>query len=258
VSCTREIHYDDYWCHLATSTDVAAMEWPRGTRVNVFAPSANGATNDFARGGVDTGANWSQVSDIPRLTGGSATNVNSATATAVDLYQHAGLAVPDDVVYLIQNVCWVHDNTSPQKLLIDVDAYDITTNDAGAARYALAWTVYANASPLPGPDFDAIEFGIRKETAGGTTLTSEQQFLEVLTGPSVTIEEDLPDPGDPTAWAVTAAFDPEVNPVFEVDTVTLSTGILGFRLGNQGVEINVPETWQLNRIDIGYREEETA
>lgn len=42
------------------------------------------------------------------------------------------------------------------------------------------------------------------------------------------------------------------------ETITFATGTLGFSLTNQGVEINVPTPWQLERFDIGPRREETA
>lgn len=266
TSCTREIHYDDYWCHLATGSDVASMEWPIGTTVNVFAPVANGATNDFARGGVDTGANWSQVSDIPLLTGGLTTTVTSATGGAIDLYQHGGLVDPSDVVYLIQSVARVLDTTTPQQLLIDGVASNIETVDGASSRYGLAWSVYTNDAPLLGTDFDDFEFGIKKLTAGGTTMTCSQNFLEVLTGPARIIEVDLPpdpDPGGLNGFNVSAKFgeepDAPIVPGFlYTEDTSMATGVLGFRLGNQGAEINVPTTWRVNRVDVGYRDEETS
>ena len=253
----REIWYDDGWFHMATSTDTATMEWPKGTKVEGYPPTANGTTNQFSRGGVDTGANWSQVSDIPLATGGAAQNVNSATATHVDMYQHANLADADDVVYHIQTLSWLFDTTSPQELIIDATSYSVTTNDA-TARYAIAHQIFSNATPMESATFNALQFGIRKLTAGGTTLTSQQQFLEVLTGPPLIIEEDLPDPGDPSAWSVTAAYSAVGDFVRESDLTIALTGPLGFRLGNQGVEINVPSPWQIERIDVGYRDEETS
>lgn len=264
--CTREIHYDDFWCHLATGpTDTGLMTWPRGTNVEVYAPTANGDASDFSRVGVDTGANWSQVSDIPRLTGGSATGVNSSTASARDLYQHAALLDPDDVVYLVQNVCWILDTTTPQQLLIGSDTHNVVANDSSLARYALAWTFYTNDAPLESDDFDVLQFGVKKLTAGGTTLTSEQQFLEVLTGPPILIEADLPDPGigHESDFAAAPAFTFEADAViiiYETDVPldAFTAGPLTFSLGNQGTEINVPVTWQLNRIDVGYREEEKS
>jgi hypothetical protein len=256
----REIWYDDFWCHMATDTDVASMEWPRGTNVEVYKPTANGATNNFTRGGVDTGANWSQVSEIPKTSGGGTEYVSSATAGHVDLYQHATLADPDDVVFHIQAVCFLFDSTTPQELRIGATTYSVTTIDSGSARYAIAHQIFSNATAMSSATFDALEFGIKKLTAGGTTLFSEQEFLEVLTGPPNIVEEDLPDGGDPTAFSVTPAIDVIGGLLYTGDTtsLTIATGTLGLRIGGQGVEINVPTPWIVQQIQIGNRDEETS
>lgn len=255
-SATREIWYDDFWNHMVTETaDVGLLEWPIGTKVECYPPTANGTTNNFTRGGVDTGANWSQVSEIPKTSGAGTQYVSSATAGQVDQYQHANLATSTDVVYHIQAVAFVLDDTTPQQLQIGATLYNAQTRDAvGVARYALAHQIYGNTGTLSKTDFDALQFGIKKTTAGGTTLFSEQEFLEVLTGPPNTIEEDL----GGSDWTVTAAFDATGGTPIDVTDLTFATGTLGFRLGGQGVEINVPEPWMIERIDIGYRGEGDA
>jgi len=253
----REIWYDDGWFHMATDSDVASMEWPRGTNVEVYKPTANGATNNFTRGGVDTGANWSQVSEIPKTSGGGTEYVSSATAGHVDLYQHAALADPDDVVFHIQAVCFLFDTTTPQQLSIGATLYSVTTIDGGSARYAVAHQIFSNATAMSSATFDALEFGIKKLTAGGTSLFSEQEFLEVLTGPPNIIEEDLGDGGGGGDFSVTTAMTVEGGPLRE-DTLTIATGTLGLRIGGQGVEINVPTPWIVQQIQIGSRDEETS
>lgn len=253
-SCTRRLFYDDFWLHMATDSDVADMEWPRGTKVEVYVPTANGATNNFTRGGVDTGANWSQVSEIPKAVGGSSQYISSATAGHIDLYQHANLSTSTDVVYHIQAVAFVLDTTTPQQLQIGATLYDVGTN-AVNGLYALAHQIYSNGATLSKDDFNALEFGIKKKT-GATTLFSEQEYLEVLTGPPNIISEDL----DPADFAVTAAYDAIgglVNPGGD-NEITLALSALGFRIGGQGVEINVPTPWNVQQIQVGWRNEETA
>ncbi len=254
----REIWYDDGWFHMATDSDVATMEWPLGTNVEVYPPTADGATTNFTRGGVNTGANWSQVSEIPKTSGGSTEYVSSATAGHIDLYQHSALADPDDVVYHIQAVCFLFDSTTPQQLQIGATTYNVTTTDSGNARYAVAHQIFSNATAMSSDDFDVLEFGIKKITAGGTSLFSEQEFLEVLTGPPNIIEEDLPSGGGGgDDFTVTPAMTVEGGPL-RTDDLTISTGTLGFRIGGQGVEINVPTPWVVQQIQIGSRDEETS
>jgi hypothetical protein len=239
---------------------VDLLEWPIGTKVECYPPTANGATNNFTRGGVDTGANWSQVSEIPKTSGGGTEYVSSATAGHVDLYQHANIATATDVVYHIQAVAFVLDDTTPQQLQIGATLYDTQTRDAaGVARYALAHQIYSNAGTLSAASFNALEFGIKKKTAGGTTFFSEQEFLEVLTGPPFIIEEDLPagEGGGNDDFTVTPAMTVEGGPLRE-DDLTISTGTLGFRIGGQGVEINVPTPWVVQEIQVGNRNEETS
>jgi hypothetical protein len=254
-SCTRRLYYDDFWNHIVTDTDVISLEWPLGTKVQSYPPTGNGTTNQFTRGGVDTGANYTQVNDIPLLEGGAATYVQSATAGHIDQYVHANLITPTDAVYHIQAVAFLYDDTTPQRLLIGADEFSVQAQESlGVARYSLAHKIYANATPLDGTSFNALQFGVKKQTAGGSTLFSGQEFLEVLTGPAAIIEEDL----DPAEFAVTAAFDTVGGNPYEDSDLVLTAGPLGFRLGNQGVEINVPTPWQIERIDIGSRDEQTS
>jgi hypothetical protein len=147
-SSTREIWYDDWWNHMVTTqTDVDLLEWPIGTKVECYPPTANGTTNNFTRGGVNTGANWSQVSEIPKTSGAGTEYVSSATAGQVDQYQHANLATSTDVVYHIQAVAFVLDDTTPQELQIGATLYSAQTRDAvGVARYALAHQIYSTAA----------------------------------------------------------------------------------------------------------------
>jgi hypothetical protein len=243
---------------VTTQTDVDLLEWPIGTKVESYPPTANGTTNQFTRGGVNTGANWSQVSDIPLATGAADQYVSSATAGHIDQYQHSNILTSTDVVYHIQALCFWFDTTTPQQILIGADTYSVATIEGGSARYGVAHKIYANNATLSAASFNALEFGVKKLTAGGTTLFSGQEFLEVLTGPPNIIEEDLPDPGDPTAWSVTAAYDAIGGLQYEQDDLTFVVGTLGFRLGNQGVEINVPAPWQVERIDVGSRDEQTS
>jgi hypothetical protein len=253
----RELWYDDFWTHLATSTEADNMEWPKGTKVEGYFPTANGSVNQFSRGGTDTGANWSQVSEKP-VNLAAPQNVNTATAGNVDMYQHANLTTSTDVVYHIQAVCWLFDSTTPQQLVIDATNFSVVTNDA-TGRYAVAYITYTNATAIESATFNAMQFGIRKNS-GATTMTVQQEFLEILTGPPFIIEEDLPPAGEPDQWSVTPALDSIGGIEYGGDSmsVTFATGVLGFRLGNQGVEINVPTSWAIQRLDIGYRSEETS
>lgn len=251
-SCTRTIHYDDFWCHMATDTDVSIMEWPFGNHVEIYKPTANGLTTQFTRGGVDTGANWSQVSEIPKTSGGGTQYVSTATAGNIDLYQHANLANSDWYVWHIQAVAFVLDTTTPQRLRIGETTYDVGTN-ATNGLYALAHQIYNNATAMDSETFNELEFGIKKQS-GATTFFSEQEFLEVLTGPPDTIEEDI----DGADMAVSPAISISGGRLVLADDLTIATGTLGFRLNGPGVEINVPTPWTVQQIQIGYRDEETS
>ena len=172
-------------------------------------------------------------------------------------------------------MCWLKDTTTPQELIINDVTYSVVTVDGASARYALASIAYTNAAAIEAETFDAMNFGIKKVTAGGTTLFSQQQFLEVLTGPPNIITDDLPPAGDPYQFAVSGsatsslACDVLVGWVYGGTAMSLpnvsgsgsggaddfATGTLGLSLGNQGTDLTVPTTWRVNRIDIGYRDE---
>jgi hypothetical protein len=66
-------------------------------RVESHLPSSNGATNNFIRGGTDSGANWSQVNDNPA--NDDTSYVQSANAGDVDLYNYTPLVLTTGTVY---------------------------------------------------------------------------------------------------------------------------------------------------------------
>ncbi len=96
--------------------------------------------------------------------------------------------------------------------------------------------------------FAAQVFGVECEDSH--TITLRNIYLEVLSGEPLTVDTDV--------FAVT----PEIFLEFVTDAieedVTFTGHAPGFSLANRGEEINVPETWRLERMDIGPRTEEKA
>jgi hypothetical protein len=230
ITCTRNIDYDDCYFDLRTAAEATGgltEGFPAGTSINIFAVTGQGSLDQFSPAGA-----FADVAEIP-LDG--AAQITSNTLDNTTTYLHANLAGTYDKCYHIR----VYANavaSASHKILIGTTEFSFVFSGAtaGGDSSTNKADLSYQSSPLIKAQFDAQGFGAKIGT-GGNTLTLRNILMEALTGPGAApIEEDVP-----------------------TDAFALSRA-LGFSLGNQGVEVNAPASWRIERLDIGPRVEERS
>lgn len=217
------------------------------TRIYPILITGQGPNNGFTPAG-----DYSAINEVPMGTG----TVASSTLNAWTDYLHQnGQGSPVEAITLRCNAA--SSGAVNHALTIDAAETLFAMGAGSASQNALSpfatitYPTTLGGDLLSAAAFNALVFGLRNKD-GATTLTLQNMFIEALETELIMLE-----PADP--FAVTPVFVPAQSsstdiiidmPIDEWDVT------LGFIMGNQGVDINVPRTWQINRIDVGYRDEE--
>ncbi len=191
---------------------------------------------------------YTDVNEVPKGAG-QITGVGSGTWTDY-LHQTApGTNIEGVTLRVNANVSIL----STQALTVDTVETAFTFRDSGSSNATSPFTTSMYPTTLLGnfftpAQFSAQVFGVKCKDAN--TITLRNIYLEVLSGDPYLATVDT--------FPVTAEIFPEFVTGATEEDLTFTGSAPGFRLSNQGEEINVPTTWRLERFDIGPRREEKA
>lgn len=101
---------------------------PGDGRILLLSPTGAGTTTQLARGGTDTGANWSQVSELPPSI---LQYVSSPTVGQRDLYTLADLAVAVASINVVEAVAYAQNSDAGGGYIAPTLKSGATTNEAG-------------------------------------------------------------------------------------------------------------------------------
>ncbi len=146
---TYNMNIDDWAINDTSGANQTGL--PGSGKIITLRPSGTGDANAWTRGGTDSGANWSQLEEIPPNDVTDYTT--STTLNQEDLFNmgNGGLASVDTVNVVEVGVRYTSDNAAANptfKMEIEKTSAGTISQGTGITPNATSWKTNANANPI--------------------------------------------------------------------------------------------------------------